>query len=95
MLATAARSESAKSPEPAASSPPIARWGSDTTPGWSMMTEQERVAHRDRMRSMSNVEECRNFHEKHHEQMMARAKERGAKPPAKPLRDPCLGLKPR
>lgn len=101
VMAAAAQTQSpqdkgaAKGVETPEASMPMARWGSDFTPGWSLMTEQERMAHRERMRSMNDYGECRSFHEQHHEQMMARAKERRAKAPPKPMRDPCAGLKPR
>lgn len=70
-----------------------ARWGSDYTPGWSLMTQQERNEHRERMRSMKSYEECKAYQERHHEQMAARAKERGGKALAQPRRDACGGLK--
>lgn len=70
-----------------------ARWGSDTTPGWAMMSEQERNEHRERMRSMKTYEECKTYQDQHHEQMAARAKERGGKALAQPRRDACSGLK--
>ena len=72
---------------------PMARWGSDSTPGWSMMSPQERSAHQQRMRSMTNHDECKAYQTQHHEQMAARAKERGGKPLAEPRRDACAGLK--
>jgi hypothetical protein len=70
-----------------------ARWGTDYTPGWALMTTQERNAHRDRMRSMTNYEECQTYQNQQHEEMLARAKERGIKVLAKPRRDACIGLK--
>lgn len=70
-----------------------ARWGADYTPGWALMTEQERNEHRDRMRSMKTYEECKTYQEQHHEQMAARAKERGGKALAQPRRDACSNLK--
>lgn len=70
-----------------------ARWGSDYTPGWALMTQQERNEHRERMRSMKTYEECKTYQEQHHEQMAARAKERGGKALAQPRRDACGGLK--
>jgi hypothetical protein len=70
------------------------RWGSDNTPGWALMTEQERNEHRERMRAMKTYEECAAYRQQHHEQMVARAKERGGKPLGQPRRDPCAGLKP-
>lgn len=70
-----------------------ARWGSEYTPGWTLMTQQERNEHRERMRSMKTYEECKTYQEQHHEQMAARAKERGGKGLAQPRRDACGGLK--
>ena len=70
-----------------------ARWGSDYTPGWSLMTQQERNEHRERMRSMKTYEECKTYQEQHHEQMAARAKDRDGKTLAQPRRDACSGLK--
>ena len=70
-----------------------ARWGADYTPGWALMSEQERAEHRERMRSMKTYEECTAYQQQHHEQMAARAKERGGRGPASPRRDACAGLK--
>jgi hypothetical protein len=70
-----------------------ARWGADHTPGWALMTQQERDEHRERMRAMTTYEECNAFRQQHHEQMAARAKERGLAAPAQPRRDACGGLK--
>ena len=70
-----------------------ARWGSDYTPGWTLMSQQERNEHRDRMRSMKTYEECKSYQDQHHEQMASRAKERGGKALAQPRRDACSGLK--
>jgi hypothetical protein len=69
------------------------RWGGDYTPGWSNMTAAERQEHQARMRSMTSHEECKGYMEKHHEQMAARAKEKGRAMPAQPRRDACAGLK--
>jgi len=57
------------------------RWSSDDTPGWSMMTEQERKEHQDRMRAMKTYEECKAY------------AERGGQALAQGRRDPCAGLK--
>ena len=69
------------------------RWGSDFTPGWSLMTPEERKEHRERMRSMQSHDDCKKYQEQHHEQMAARAKERGGKALAAPRRDGCEGMK--
>lgn len=69
------------------------RWGADHTPGWSLMSEQERNEHRERMRSMTSYDECKALRDEHHAQMAERAKARGAKPLPQPRRDACAGLK--
>lgn len=70
------------------------RWGSDFTPGWSMMTPDERKEHQARMSSMTSHDDCRAYMDKHHEEMAARAKEKGRTLSAKPRHDACAGLKP-
>jgi hypothetical protein len=70
-----------------------AQWGSNYTPGWSLMTLAERNAHRDQMRSMKTYEECKTYKDQTHEQMAARAKEKG-KTLSPPRRDACAALKP-
>ena len=65
----------------------------DNTPGWALMTQQERNEHRERMRAMKSYEECKTYQEQHHERMAARAKERGGKALGQPRRDACAGLK--
>ncbi|MEP7298572.1 MAG: hypothetical protein ABI702_20500 [Burkholderiales bacterium] len=73
---------------------PGARAGADYTPGWTMMTPAERSEHMNQMRSMKTLDECKAYVQKHHDEMAARAKEKGAKVLAQPRRDPCAGLKP-
>lgn len=70
-----------------------ARWGSDATPGWTLMTPQERQAHGKRMRAMTTYAECRAYQDKHHAEMAARAKRLGGTPLSQPRRDACGGLK--
>ncbi len=70
-----------------------ARWGTDFTPGWALMTRQERNEHRDRMRTMKSYDECKSYQDQHHEQMAERAKERGGRALSHPRRDACSGLK--
>ena len=72
------------------------RWGSRYTPGWSLMTPEERTAHQQQMQAVKGYEECTTLRDQHREQMAARAKEKGlAKPPATPRRDACAALKPK
>lgn len=47
------------------------------TPGWMLMTEQERIANRNRMREVKSYEECKQVQAEHHMAMQARAKEKG------------------
>jgi len=68
------------------------RWGADNTPGWSLMTTQERTQHREHMRALKTQDECKAYVAQHHEEMAARAKERGGKALPMPRRDPCAGL---
>jgi len=68
------------------------RWGSDNTPGWSMMTSEERQAHRQRMAGMQDRADCQAYMDQHHADMVARATERGTSMPARPRRDPCASL---
>lgn len=69
------------------------RWGTDYTPGWKLMTPDERKDHQAHMRAMKSYDECKAYQDQHHEQMVARAKERGGKALAQPRRDACSGLK--
>ena len=48
-----------------------------TTPGWSMMTPEERRAYSDKMRSFLAADECRSYNQQHMAEMQARAQERG------------------
>jgi hypothetical protein len=69
------------------------RMSRDNTSGWSMMTEAERKAHQEKMRSMTDHGACSAYMQEHHAQMTARAKDRGATLPAMPRRDNCASLK--
>ena len=70
-----------------------ARAGADYTPGWGLMPPAERDEHRTQMRSAKSYEDCVALRDKHREQMLARAKERGITMPAQPRRDACQGFK--
>lgn len=73
---------------------PHMRGGPDDTSGWSMMSPAERQSHRDRMAGFMTVDECRSYMGRHHDEMVARAKETGQTVPALPRRDACLGMNP-
>lgn len=68
------------------------RAGPNNTPGWSMMTPEERTAHQQRMQGMTSRADCTAYMNEHHQQMAARAQQRGASAPAQPRRDVCSGL---
>ncbi len=73
---------------------PGARWGRDYTPGWSLMSTEERQQHRDKMGSFTSYDDCKAYMDQHHQQMSARAKEQGRIMPAQPRRDACASLQP-
>ena len=66
----------------------------DNTPGWSLMTPEERTAHHNAMMSAKTYEECKAAQEAQHKQMEARAKEKGATLPA-PRQNACERMKAR
>ena len=68
------------------------RWGQGMTPGWAMMSAQERDEHRRQMGSFTTYEACTAYRDQHHAQMTARAKERKMPVPGTPRHDPCAGL---
>lgn len=56
---------------------PRYRFNQNNTPGWSLMTPEERTEHRNRMFAAKTYEECKRIQEEHHKAMEARAKEKG------------------
>jgi hypothetical protein len=52
--------------------------------GWQLMTKQERVQYREKMRSLKTRKEREAFRREHHAQMQERARERGVKLPDQP-----------
>jgi len=54
----------------------------DNTPGWALMSAEERTAHRDKMRAAKSYDDCKATQEEHHQAMEARAKEKGVTLPA-------------
>lgn len=65
------------------------RVGSDYTPGWMMMTPEERDEHHRRMLSVRTPEECRQLLEEHRKLMTERARARGMGAMPGPRRDAC------
>jgi hypothetical protein len=66
----------------------------DNTPGWALMTSEERTAHRERMLAARSYDECKAIQGEHHTAMEARAKEKGATLPA-PRQNGCDRMKAR
>jgi hypothetical protein len=78
-------------PGPGPRGPMGPRFGQDYTPGWSMMTPQERDDHRQRMHSAKTPDDCRKIVDEHRKLMADRAKERGMGSFRGPRRDACAG----
>ena len=74
-----------------AARPGAARVGSDYTPGWSMMTAEERDAHRERMLSAGTLDECRRIRDDELKRSAQRARARGVKEVPNPRHDACSG----
>lgn len=53
--------------------------------GSELMTEQERIEHRNMMRSFKTEQEREEYRRQHHEKMQQRAKERGVTLPEEPM----------
>lgn len=68
------------------------RFGADVTPGWAMMTPEERSAHQKAMAEAKTQGECAAARDQHRQAMAERAKARGQTMPAQPRRDVCAGL---
>ena len=64
------------------------------TPGWSLMSPEERTAHRDKMWSFKTYDECKTYQAEHHKAMEAKAKEQGKTLPA-PRANACDRMKAR
>lgn len=69
------------------------RFGADVTPGWAMMTPEERAAHQKAMSEAKTYDDCAALRDQHHQQMVDRAKDKGQTLPAQRRRDVCAGLK--
>jgi hypothetical protein len=58
------------------------RFNQDNTPGWALMSAEERTAHRNQMRAAKSYEECKTLQAAHHSAMTVRAQEKGVTLPA-------------
>ena len=64
------------------------------TAGWGLMTQEERTAHREKMRSVKTYDECKLLQTAHHAQMTVRAKDKGVTLP-EPRANACDRMKAR
>lgn len=67
--------------------------GPDFTPGWTLMTPQEREQHRTAMAQTKSYEECVAVMTQQRQQLAERAQAKGVAVPT-PRRDACAALKP-
>ena len=54
--------------------------------GWQLMSQQEHIEYRTKMRSLKTEQEQEVFRNQHHEQMKERAKAQGVTLPEEPMR---------
>jgi hypothetical protein len=73
--------------------PKKARANVYNTPGWQLMSKQERQEHRDKMRGMKSFDDCQAYITQHHADMEARAKEQGKSLSGQARHDVCNYLK--
>jgi hypothetical protein len=66
----------------------------NNTPGWSLMSADERSAHQQKMWSFKTYDECKTYQAEHHQLMESRAKEQGKTLPA-PRANACDRMKAR
>lgn len=69
-------------------------WNQNHTPGWQLMTPEERTAFQAQMREVKTYEECKATQESHRAAMAERAKEKGL-PYNPPPRNGCDTMKAR
>lgn len=53
------------------------KFDEESTPGWSMMTPEEREAHQKKMMSLKSYKECNVYMEEHRRLMQARVRQQG------------------
>jgi len=72
------------------------RWSANkgNTPGWQLMTPEERTEHQAKMRSFTEYNACKEYVDEHHKKMAERAKEKGVTVPVM-RRNPCDMMKAR
>jgi hypothetical protein len=72
--------------------PAEANWGKSFTPGWSMMTKEERKALTAKLRKVTTYNDCKAAVDEAAQKAAERAKSKGMAEPAKPKRDGCAAL---
>ena len=70
------------------------QFNKDNTPGWSLMTPEERTAHHDRMMAAKTYDDCKAAQAEQHKQMEDRAKAQGKTLPG-PRQNACDNMKAR
>jgi len=68
----------------AATATPVLAADGDTVYGSQLMTNQERIEHRERLNNAKNEQEREKIRNEHHKQMQIRATEQGVKLPDAP-----------
>jgi len=68
------------------------RWGADYTPGWMLMTPQERKSFAEKMHAAGSREECLALVEQQRAEIETRAKATGQRVPHRPRRMACNGF---
>ena len=70
------------------------RFNQKNTPGWTLMTPEERTEMQTRMRAVKTYDECKQLQTEHHAAMEVRAKEKGVTLPV-PRPNSCDRMKAR
>lgn len=79
-------------PQPA--TPVVQKQAREQIYGSQLMTRQERLEHRAKLRAAKTAEEREQIRKEHHEKMQQRAKERGVTLPEMPTRPAGMGPRP-
>ena len=77
---------------PGSPPPPEANWGKRFTPGWDMMSKEERKAITAKLRKATTYNDCKAVVDEAAQKAAERAKAKGMAEPAKLKRDGCAAL---
>ncbi|MDD2927142.1 hypothetical protein [Rhodoferax sp.] len=86
--------QGASQPGPGARGMRNMRFDKGNTPGWALMTAEERSAFQAKMHAVKTYDECKLLQIEHHAAMEARAKEKGVTLPT-PRQNGCDNMKAR